>query len=168
NLFYLYVKSENRSAAQALFDKVIAPHKDEGAIRWARLGLEAYDSAHRPKDAESTEDIPGKTSAVPPDEALFEQRKRSYIETLEKSLKETTDPESRKRLEEAIAQTRAQVNLPAQIDVFNQAVKQANAQDYVGAMASLEKLLPEVQDSELRTRIEQMLTSLKQRIGPTK
>lgn len=58
---------------------------------------------------------------------------------------------------------RAQVNFPAQVDAFNQSVKLANAGDYPGARAILEKLLPQVQDAELHRRVEQMLADLKKR-----
>jgi tetratricopeptide (TPR) repeat protein len=164
NLFFLYLKSDNRAAAQQLFDKVIVPKRDETAIRWARLRLEEYDRVHAIGAAESTDNDTQKDPAVPADAALFEQRKQSYIELLENSLKDA-DPESRKRLEEQIAKARAQVNFPAQVDVFNQAVKLANARDYPGALAVLEKLLPEVQDAALHTRVEQMLADLKKRVA---
>jgi len=160
NLFFLYLESDNRAAAQALFDKVIVPQKDEGAIRWARMQLEDHDRIHQAPGAEATDKLGGKGPAIPPDEALFEQRKRSHIEVLEKALKDA-DPESRKRLEEEIERVRAQVNFPAQVDAFNQAVKLANARDYPGARAILEKLLPQVRDVDLHRRVEQMLTDLK-------
>jgi|GEM_PF-1384262 len=164
NLFFLYLESDNRTAAQALFDKVIVPHKDEGAIRWARMQLEDHDRIHQTPSAEATDQAPGNDQRTTPDQALFEQRKRSRIEVLEKALKDA-DPESRKRLEEEIERVRAQVNFPAQVDAFNQAVKLANARDYPGARAILEKLLPEVQDAELHGRVEQMLSDLKKRIA---
>jgi tetratricopeptide (TPR) repeat protein len=172
NLFFLYMESHNRAAAQALYDKVIVPQRDETAIRWARLRLEDDDrvaqiaaGGNGAAPAAGSESAAGANSATPPDQALFEQRKRSYIEMLEKALKDTTDPESRKRLEEEIARAKARVNYPAQVDAFNQAVKLANARDHRGALAILEKLAPEVQEPELRTRVEQMLADLKKRVA---
>jgi tetratricopeptide (TPR) repeat protein len=162
NLFFLYLESDNRAAAQALFDKVIVPQKDEGAIRWARMRLEYHERIHQAPSADANDKPAGNDLAGTPDEALFEQRKRSHIEVLEKALKDA-DPESRKRLEEEIERVRAQVNFPAQVDSFNQSVKLANAGDYPGARAILEKLLPQVQDAELHRRVEGMLADLKKR-----
>lgn len=164
NLFFLNLKMGNRAAAQELFDKAIVPQRDEESIRWARLRLE-YDAQVRAAGKAEAVAPEGPGTPVPvPDEALFQERKRSYVQILEEALKTTSDPESRKRLEAEIARAQATIYLPGQIDAFNKAVDLANAKDYPGAVTILEKLLPQVQDEELRTRVEAMLADLKKRV----
>jgi tetratricopeptide (TPR) repeat protein len=164
NLFFLNLKAGNRAAAQELFDKAIIPQRDEESIRWARMRLE-YDAKVRAagKAEPAIPEGPGTTVPVP-DEALFQERKRSYVQVLEEALKTTSDPESRKRLEQEIERARASVFFPGQIDAFNKAVERANARDYPGALTILEKLLPQVQDEELRSRVEALLADLKKRV----
>ena len=164
NLFYLYLKSGARDKAQSLYDKVLVPGKNESMIRWARIALEQTDQISTLRTEPESQPDAASRSAVAPDEALFEKRKQSYIELLEKSLQSTDDPESRRKIQAEIDKARDSVNLPAQIDAFNQAVARANRQDLTGAMQILEGLLPQVKDSELKSRTEQMLQSLKARI----
>ncbi len=164
SLFFLYLKVGNRATAQALFDKVILAQRDEDSIRWARMQLE-YDAKGRAPEATGTPGSPVVTQAPVPNEALFEERKRSYVQVLEEALKTTSDPESRKRLEQEIERARASVFFPGQIDAFNKAVDLANAKDYPGALTILEKLLPQVQEEELRSRVAAMLADLKKRVA---
>jgi len=159
NLFSLYLRAGQAGKARAMYEKILVPAGNRQVIEWARLALE-QEQAVRPATGDSggTDDGPAAGAAMPP------AADRTIL-VIEQAAEEATDLEKKQRLQEiaeALKQDTPSVVFNEQVRVLNEAVALANRLDYAGAIAIVEKVLPSIQEHELRKQAEQMLARLRQ------
>ncbi|HEU4403344.1 MAG TPA: tetratricopeptide repeat protein [Candidatus Polarisedimenticolia bacterium] len=141
NLVHLYLRAGDRARAQDLVDSVLSRGNDPVSLEAARLALALSD--------------PARTALLETDEAARRRAEQEFLDL-------TRDPESRRILEQQLAQGQDFVTYNKQVEIYNKAIDLANRRDYKGAIKLLETMLPEIKDKDLAEQTRSLLARLRQ------
>lgn len=158
DLMMLYLQAGDRPSAMALATEIEARAQDAADIRRAQEILAVADANDEVAEFNAavarlnSGDLPGgialldKLAAGAADPALRENARRTAAEA-------RVSQQEDARVEK----------LNQQIDIYNRAVRQANAGDTAAAMRMLEALVPEITDPKLVRKAKTLLHELRQR-----